>query len=168
MNDYQEQALRTKSDEFHADKAPAWMFVAVLGEIIEHVRDLDALKKALFYGKPLPPGLASELARRVVLDEDEEAMVQGVMEAIDRDVLHGIVGIITEAGELAELLADPPDDPAKVAEEVGDLMWYEALLLDGLGYGTARVQQMNINKLRKRYPEKFSSEAALARADEQA
>lgn len=165
MSDYQEQALRTKSDRFYEEYAPAWMFVEVLADIVEHVRKLDALKKALFYGKPLPPGVPTELYRRLAGDYDAKHRA-------DPDVLHGIVGIVTEAGELAELLlaelaVGEPLDYGKAAEETGDLMWYQAVLLAGLGRTFPEVQEANIGKLKRRYPERFTSEAALARADEQ-
>jgi hypothetical protein len=48
-------------------------------------------------------------------------------------LLHGAVGVMTEAGELFEALAADKLDPVNVNEEIGDSAWYTALLCDVLG-----------------------------------
>ena len=43
---------------------------------------------------------------------------------------HGVVGIVTEAGELIEAMQN--DDMVNVKEETGDILWYLAILMDEL------------------------------------
>ena len=54
---------------------------------------------------------------------------------------------------------------AHIVEEVGDLLWYVALAAEHLGVSLNQIAKKNIEKLQLRFPEKFSGEAALARAD---
>lgn len=84
------------------------------------------------------------------------------------DQLHMVIGISTEAGELLDaykkaLAYGKPLDIVNVGEEVGDLFWYIANLMRMLGLDFEQVLQINVDKLRARYPEKFSSEHATNR-----
>lgn len=73
---------------------------------------------------------------------------------------HGVIGLVTEAGELmtavkkAKIYAKALDR-INVIEEVGDIMWYLALLADELGVSFEEIWDKNIRKLRVRYPEKY-------------
>lgn len=82
--------------------------------------------------------------------------------------LHMILGIITEAGELADvykkaLAYGKEIDEVNVQEEIGDLMWYIANFCTMNGYDLEQILSANIAKLRVRYPERFSAESALNR-----
>jgi NTP pyrophosphatase (non-canonical NTP hydrolase) len=52
-----------------------------------------------------------------------------------------------------------------IVEEVGDQLFYLANLLTELGVPMHLVAEHNITKLKRRYPEGFTTEASLARAD---
>ena len=54
-------------------------------------------------------------------------------------------------------------DVVNVKEEVGDLMWYVAILLRELDLGFQELLQLNIDKLKARFPEKFTESDALNR-----
>jgi phosphoribosylglycinamide formyltransferase 2 len=87
---------------------------------------------------------------------------------ISSRLLHGVSGCVTEAGELEDALKKcifygKELDLVNLAEEVGDVMWYLAILLDELGSSFEEVTTINIRKLKGRYPNKFSSERALNR-----
>ena len=74
--------------------------------------------------------------------------------------LHAAIGISTEAGELLDafkksLFYKRPLDKVNVLEEVGDLLWYIALLLDSMGHSFEDAFELVIKKLKTRYPEKF-------------
>lgn len=45
---------------------------------------------------------------------------------------HGIVGIVTEVGEIVEAYEKDQIDFVNVAEEIGDAFWYTAVILDEL------------------------------------
>jgi len=88
--------------------------------------------------------------------------------AISSRLLHGVSGCVTEAGELEDALKKcifygKELDLVNLTEEVGDVMWYLAILLDELGSSFEEVITINIRKLKSRYPNKFSSERALNR-----
>ena len=83
-------------------------------------------------------------------------------------LLHGSCGIATEAGELLDALKKhifygKELDTVNIVEEIGDLMWYSAIILDELGVEFEDVMEKNINKLKSRYGEKFSEISANVR-----
>ena len=55
-------------------------------------------------------------------------------------MLHGIVGICTEMGEIVEAYERTNIDLINVAEEVGDAFWYTGVLLDELNIARVDVQ----------------------------
>jgi NTP pyrophosphatase (non-canonical NTP hydrolase) len=83
-------------------------------------------------------------------------------------LLHGSCGLATEAGELLDTIKKyafygKEIDTVNVIEEVGDLMWYCAIILDELDVEFEDVMEKNINKLKARYGEKFSETSANTR-----
>lgn len=83
---------------------------------------------------------------------------------------HSLHGLVSEVGEIADIIKrhiiyEQRFDRENMKEELGDLMWYIALMCRLNGFSLAEIMHENIVKLRKRYPEKFTPEAAVARAD---
>lgn len=83
-------------------------------------------------------------------------------------LLHAAIGLATEAGEIQDqlkkvLFYGKPLDKVNLAEELGDLFWYAAIMADALGVSFDEIQEKNIAKLKARYGEKFSEAAALTR-----
>ncbi len=54
-------------------------------------------------------------------------------------------------------------DRINLIEELGDLMWYSALLCDELGVSLEQVWNKNIRKLKSRFPDKYTDEKAKNR-----
>jgi NTP pyrophosphatase (non-canonical NTP hydrolase) len=84
------------------------------------------------------------------------------------DILHGAIGLSTESGEILDaikksLFYGKKLDMVNIKEEVGDAMWYCALILRATGSSFEEVMEMNIEKLKKRFGDKFSQEKALNR-----
>lgn len=50
-----------------------------------------------------------------------------------------------------------------IAEEIGDCQWYIALGVYSIGMKLKSIMKQNIDKLLKRYPDKFSSERSINR-----
>lgn len=80
------------------------------------------------------------------------------------------LGIAGEAGEVADLVKKHighghPLDAVKLQNELGDVLWYIAGLAQVLGLSLSDVAQANIDKLLRRYPDGFSTEASIARRD---
>lgn len=119
MNNFREDVLRTESSKFELNENgnltdkdgkeynPLRLLHAAMGMQTEVAEFTDALKKSLFYGKPL--------------------------------------------------------DVVNLKEEIGDALWYIEVALDVLESTTEEEQARVINKLKARYPEKFTTEAALNR-----
>jgi NTP pyrophosphatase (non-canonical NTP hydrolase) len=97
-----------------------------------------------------------------------------------RMVSNAGLGLAGEAGECADLAKkflhheDRPNQTrevfdksyrAKMIKELGDLRWYTELMIHAIGSTIEEVEYGNALKLRARYPEGFSAEAAKARVD---
>jgi NTP pyrophosphatase (non-canonical NTP hydrolase) len=82
------------------------------------------------------------------------------------------LGLVGEAGEVANLVkktefhGHPLGRPALV-DELGDVLWYLAMLADEHGISFDELASHNISKLRTRYPSGFSEEASRQRVDAQ-
>lgn len=89
---------------------------------------------------------------------------------LDLDLIHMIMGISGEAGELldavkkATIYRKPLDYP-NIIEELGDLEFYLEGLRQILGITREQVLEQNIAKLRVRYGQKYSDKAAQDRVD---
>lgn len=84
------------------------------------------------------------------------------------DLLHASMGMVTEAGEFQDALKKhffygKEMDTTNLKEEIGDILWYCAIALQALDTDFESVMQTNIDKLKARYPEKFTSEDAINR-----
>jgi NTP pyrophosphatase (non-canonical NTP hydrolase) len=76
-------------------------------------------------------------------------------------LLHGAMGLCTESGEFMDMLKKhlfygKPLDLVNAAEEIGDTEWYCGLIIDVLKTTLDEVLTVNIAKLQKRFPEKFT------------
>lgn len=94
-------------------------------------------------------------------------------------LLHGAVGLAGESGEVLDHMKklwvyDKPltaETLAKIEEELGDVIHYYFMVMLKLSeltnhdYDLSFFFRNNMRKLAKRYPNGFSKEAALARAD---
>lgn len=92
-----------------------------------------------------------------------DALRQGIGQEV-----HMALGMVTEASEIADVYKKQiaygkPLDNINLAEEIGDLMWYIANYCTIKGFDLQEICDTNIEKLRIRYPEKFTSEDAINR-----
>jgi NTP pyrophosphatase (non-canonical NTP hydrolase) len=86
--------------------------------------------------------------------------------------MHAAAGMCGEAGEILEMVKkhwvyDRHLDLEKMVEEIGDLLFYTTAMCNLLGVSLSDCMVFNRAKLERRYPNGFSKEAALARADKQ-
>lgn len=88
-------------------------------------------------------------------------------------LVHAALGLATEVGELVDpikkycIYGKGIDRKTRenIKEEIGDVLWYLAIIVNHYGFSFQEIMVENIDKLKKRYPEQWSPEAALARAD---
>lgn len=162
---YQAEAISTASNQFHGELVSLAMFDNVLTRAIEALQDLDAIKKTLFYGKPLPDSLAT--------GAKDFKDCNGLPDffknrSFGELVTHGIIGSATETGEQLEALyavviRGEDFDEINIKEEVGDAFWYAAIVAEACGFTFDDAQRVNIAKLRARFPNKFTEYDATNR-----
>lgn len=78
----------------------------------------------------------------------------------DGYLYHMIIGLVTESAELADALKKHMFygrdlDMKNIREEIGDVMWYLVQLANISDYSLEQAMIDNIEKLSKRYPNKF-------------
>lgn len=88
------------------------------------------------------------------------------------DLIHMIMGIVGEAGELLDAIKkhtiyNKPLDLENIIEELGDLDFYTEGLRQILGLSRDEILAHNIKKLSKRYQDGYSDKAAQERIDKQ-
>ena len=88
-----------------------------------------------------------------------------------KDVLiNGVMGLCGESGEAIDIVKKHLHqghelDKEKLAKELGDIAWYLAETAWALDIPLEEILQGNIDKLKKRFPEGFSTERSIARED---
>ena len=88
-----------------------------------------------------------------------------------RSLANCAMGLAGEAGECADIIKKHlfhghDLNKEHLAKELGDVAWYLAVSADAIGYDLETIMQMNIDKLRARYPDGvFDSEHSLHRAE---
>lgn len=160
--DYVAEAELTLSHEFHGELVGKHVWAHTLNNAIDALTKLDKVKKSLFYGRDnnlIADGQkgVTDLPERIFMNVPSGTNLSMTDAA---DLIHGIIGLATEAGELLELLRDTingkPLDKVNVKEEVGDGKWYMAILARVAGFMWGEDERTNIAKLRARFPDRFT------------
>ncbi|MAF89858.1 MAG: hypothetical protein CL674_01195 [Bdellovibrionaceae bacterium] len=99
---------------------------------------------------------------------DFDAIGSRMAEVRNQRLLHAGIGLATESGEFLDALKKhvfygKELDTVNLGEEMGDIFWYCAIIADELGLDFAKVMDTNIAKLKARYGEKFTEQAAQER-----
>ena len=103
-----------------------------------------------------------QLAMRTAKDMGSEKM----------NLIHAAMGLSSDAGEFVDCIKKhtiygKPLDIDNALEELGDVLWFISLASVHLNLPFSQIMRANIDKLLKRYPEKYTDEAASARADKE-
>ncbi len=173
FNEFQPLALRTES-YIETVRTNKRALLALLVANVAVTEILDGVKKQVFYGNSTKlltktQDAVNQLEQMVAILR-EDLTEENLNDEIDIDprVFHGILGIVTESGELADALLNGVTggdiDAVNIQEEAtGDMGWYRAILNDALELDEYQGLTNVINKLRVRYPEKFTNELAANR-----
>lgn len=149
--------------------------VSCFSYIISCSKLVDALKKRIFYGKNIDIKKIDEDTGKI--RDKESYLISNSYGSLDNFTLkskeqfrtiHSIFGMQTEVSELAEqvfcsLSGDKEIDVVNIKEEIGDLFWYIAIICDVFNLKFEDILISNVEKLTKRYGEKFTEEKAINR-----
>lgn len=85
-------------------------------------------------------------------------------------IVNACMGLSGEVGELTDMLKkwifhEKDLDAEHLKKEVGDVLWYVAMMCQACGFDLDEIMQMNIDKLKARYPEGFDIQLANHRAE---
>lgn len=85
-------------------------------------------------------------------------------------LINAALGLCGEGGEVADIVKKATFqghelDKEHIAKELGDVAWYLAVGAQAIGYDLETIFQMNVDKLRARYPDGFSADKSLHRKE---
>lgn len=80
-------------------------------------------------------------------------------------VIMASLGLSGEVGELNDMIKKwifhkSDMDITHAKKELGDIMWYVACMAKSFGWSLEEIMQLNIDKLKERYPDGFDTEKA--------
>ena len=83
-------------------------------------------------------------------------------------LINAALGLCGESGEVADIIKKATFqghelDVVHVAKELGDVAWYLAVGAHAIGYDLETIMQMNVEKLRARYPDGFDADRSQHR-----
>ena|SRR3990167_4488290 len=110
---------------------------------------------------------SNEYIKKALKTESKDYRFKPTADVTPR-IEHAVYGLVTESAELLDAVKKAKIygqdlDKVNIIEEMGDIMWYMALLVDELGTDFENIWQKNIKKLELRYPDKYSDEKAKNR-----
>lgn len=111
-----------------------------------------------------------EMPLILMLDEYQMQAARPAMQLSDehQKLLHGAMGVASEAGEIAEAIKHHVFhghelDEGNLKKELGDMLWYVSYICTVRGWLLSDIASRNITKLMRRYPQGFSSQASVER-----
>lgn len=80
-------------------------------------------------------------------------------------ILNGVLGLTGESGEFADVIKkwifhEKPLDMDHAKKELGDVLWYVAMICESFNWSMEEIMSLNIDKLIARYPEGFDTDKA--------
>ena len=85
-------------------------------------------------------------------------------------IFNACLGLSGEVGEFNDMIKkwvfhEKELDMEHAKKEAGDILWYVVMLCESFGWNMEKIMQMNVDKLKARYPEGFDVERANHRAE---
>lgn len=175
LEQFKKDCLRTESKIDRAQTSKPFLS-SIMKQLVIDSDILDVLKKNIYYNREIDTDdimykLDIQSATAKFSKEYVEELEDSTQDKIDIDprLLHGVIGIATEGGELIQSLIESNalgtstkgvPDRTNILEELGDVAWYMSIVIDALDSDWDTVLNTVINKLKKRYPDKYSDEYA--------
>lgn len=112
-----------------------------------------------------------ELAMRTNDRKHTERLRKMLDDSRAAQLLNGCLGLSGEVGEFNDMIKkvvfhEATVDVDHLEKELGDIMWYIALICDAFGFDLDHVMQLNIEKLKARYPDGFDVDKSANRAED--
>ena len=112
--------------------------------------------------------LKTYLELSAATDLRDRSVVRNRLSDKNIDLMHACLGLQTESGEITDqlkkhLFYGQPLDRVHIKEELGDILWYMAVILRRLNLTFEEVAEANIAKLQFRYKGAFNEYSALNR-----
>lgn len=114
--------------------------------------------------KTMSPNEYQQLAKRTLIEKPD-------FQITDKQVMivWNATGLAGEAGEVSELIKkgifhQHGIDREKIKKELGDVLWYVAGLAGQFDLTLKEIMEHNIEKLKARFPDGWSSEDSKTRA----
>jgi len=110
--------------------------------------------------------LMEDASKKASLKEYQELCRRSAkkFETSEKEILTWGLGIAGEAGDVASCIkktfAHDNDQRAGIRENIGDSLWYMAMICNFFNWNMQEILDENIEKLRKRYPDGFTIENA--------
>lgn len=159
---YPQLSMRTNKPgtEMKMDKKLWQSLCGSFPMIMEGCYKADRLKATLVYG-----------AKNKEFAHNAFPAPKRTLKPAELEMLHAILGLISEGGELLEMFMNRVGngnavDRVNAVEEAGDTQWFLQLLLKSLHSTQEEAMQMNILKLKKRFPDGYSDLQGLVRDQE--
>ena len=144
--------------------------------IDEIIHDLEALREGINEEtNGCEPVCISEAIRVLTESNTANKYQELAGRTINKDLklseieLHAVHGLSGEVGEIHSLYQKIYQghkmDDEHLQKEVGDLLWFIAELCTVRGWFLADIMDLNINKLKARYPEGFEIDKSLNRRE---
>ena len=78
-------------------------------------------------------------------------------------VINGCLGLAGESGEVLDIIKkwvfhEKELDKDHLKKEIGDVMWYVAMLCESFDFNIDEILKINVCKLKSRYPDGFDTE----------
>lgn len=102
--------------------------------------------------------------------QDKAGRTRNVRIGSHAEAINYSLGMVCEAGEVGDLLKKwafhhHEFDRDEVIKEIGDTMWYMANLCTVFDISMEEVANKNIAKLKKRYPQGFTTDDSINRKE---
>lgn len=131
---------------------------------IEHLQEelIDALKYCEHLKVVSNDGITA--------NDYQRAAMRTAGDDTENYLLNGVMGLCGESGEVIDLVKKHlfqghELDKKQLALECGDCAWYLALIASATDMPFGEVLQMNIDKLKERYPTGFSKDRSINRKE---
>jgi NTP pyrophosphatase (non-canonical NTP hydrolase) len=175
LEDYKEKCLKIWAEP-KEQEIDIKLLQVMLKQNICDTALLDQYKRKVFYGKDMDRDIVGTST-----DTLEHCLSAGPVKCndvykpskktkIDLKLIHGMLGIIGESGELATTLSKgltqnkfTEDDKVNILEECGDVLYFLTVLINDMGFTFEQVFAKNVAKLEKRYGGSFSHDKAVNR-----